>query len=282
MFRESTLWEKHHTLITIIALAAIILLLLSVYSWFKQHQLRLAKNALIKLSGMLIDSQEKERHRLASELHDDFSQRMALLSIGLETAEEMITRAPQQACEQVHELVDSASEIGADLHAVSHRLHSSTLDRLGLVPGVGSFCREFAAQQGMEIEFLHDSIPRNVAQDIALCLFRIVQEALRNVKKHSGATKAQVALKLEGESLHLAIRDQGIGFDMNRNDCHGIGLFSMVERCRLQGGEFTLNSEPHKGTRIDARLPLRYQDEPLMDVTGLESGQSRLTAGAKR
>jgi len=259
MFREQSLWEGNRRSITAIASVVILLFLLAVYSWFKTSQLQLAKNGLIRLSGMLIDSEEKERRRLASELHDDFSQRMALLSIGLETAEEMIMREPHQACQKVHELIDSASEIGADLHTVSHRLHSATLERLGLVPGISSFCKEFAAQQDMQIEFMHDSIPRDISLNIALCLFRVVQEALRNVKKHSGATLAQVTLKVEGEYLHLSVRDQGIGFGMNLSDRHGIGLFSMAERCRLQGGEFKINSEPHKGTRIAVRLPLLYQ-----------------------
>jgi signal transduction histidine kinase len=212
MFREQTLWEQRRPTIIAIALVVLILSLLTIYSQFRQKQLEQANDAVIHLSGMLIDSEERERRRLAAELHDDFSQRMALLSIGLETAEEMITRAPQQACQQVHELIDSASEIGADLHAVSHRLHSSTLERLGLVPGIGSFCKEFAAQQRVQVEFQHESIPRNIPPDTALCLFRVVQEALRNVKKHSGATQAQVILKVKDKTVHLSIRDQGIGF----------------------------------------------------------------------
>jgi signal transduction histidine kinase len=272
MFREQTLWEQHRSSITAIALVITFLSLLTFYFRFKQRELQLAKNALIKLSGLLIDSEEKERRRLASELHDDFSQRMALLSIGLETVEEMITRAPQQASQQVHELIDSASEIGADLHAVSHRLHSSTLDRLGLLPGVSSFCKEFAAQQRVQVEFRHDSIPRNIPPDTALCLFRVVQEALRNVKKHSGATQAQVILKFEDKSVHLSICDQGIGFDIRHGDRQGLGLLSMAERCRLQGGDFKVSSELHKGTTVHVRLPLQYQPEAVIRGTGTERG----------
>jgi len=267
IFMEQSLWEGHRLSITTIGFVVTILFLLAAYAWFKTCQLQLAKNSLIKLSGMLINSEEKERRRLASELHDDFSQRMALLSIGLETAEEMIMREPHRACQKVHELIDSASEIGADLHTVSHRLHSSTLERLGLVPGVSSFCKEFAAQQGVQVEFLHGSIGRNISPDIALCLFRIVQEALRNVKKHSGATQAQVTLKVEAKILHLSVRDQGIGFEMNFNDCKGLGLLSMAERCRLQGGELKIISRPRKGTTIDVRLPLQSRPEETMHVT---------------
>ena len=288
MFWEQSLWEGHRRSIIAIAFVVTILFLLAVYAWFKTRQLQLAKNSLIKLSGMLIDSEEKERRRLASELHDDFSQRMALLSIGLETVEEMIMREPHRACQKIHELIDSASEIGADLHTVSHRLHSSTLERLGLVPGVSSFCKEFAAQQGVQVEFLHGNIGRNISPDIALCLFRIVQEALRNVKKHSGATQAQVTLKVEAKTLRLSVRDQGIGFEMNFNDCKGLGLLSMAERCRLHGGELKIISRPHKGTTVDARLPLQSRPEEMMHVTeAIETAHekesiSRLAGGGKR
>jgi signal transduction histidine kinase len=283
MFREQTLFEAHRYWISAIALVVIMLFLLAVYAWFKASQLQLAKNSLIKLSGMLIDSEEKERRRLASELHDDFSQRMALLSIGLETAEELIMREPHQACLKVHELIDSASEIGADLHTVSHRLHSSTLERLGLVPGVSSFCKEFAAQQGVQVEFLHGDIGRNISPDIALCLFRIVQEALRNVKKHSGAAQAQVTLKVEAKTLHLSVRDHGIGFETNLNDCKGLGLLSMAERCRLQGGELKIISRPRKGTTVDVRLPLHFRPEEMMHETEAERDTiPRIALGGKR
>jgi signal transduction histidine kinase len=288
MFWEQSLWEGHRRSIIAIAFVVTILFVLAVYAWFKTRQLQLAKNSLIKLSGMLIDSEEKERRRLASELHDDFSQRMALLSIGLETVEEMITREPHRACQKIHELIDSASEIGADLHTVSHRLHSSTLERLGLVPGVSSFCKEFAAQQGVQVEFLHGNIGRNISPDIALCLFRIVQEALRNVKKHSGATQAHVTLKVEAKTLRLSVRDQGIGFEMNFNDCKGLGLLSMAERCRLHGGELKIISRPHKGTTVDARLPLQSWPEEMMHVTEAretareKESTSRLAGGGRR
>lgn len=283
MFWEQSLWEGHRLSITAIGFVVTILFLLAAYAWFKTSQLQLAKNSLIKLSGMLIDSEEKERRHLASELHDDFSQRMALLSIGLETVEEMIMREPDRACQKIHELIDSASEIGADLHTVSHRLHSSTLERLGLVPGVSSFCKEFAAQQGVQVEFLHGDIGRNISPDIALCLFRIVQEALRNVKKHSGATQAQVTLKVEAKTLHLSVRDQGTGFETNLNDCKGLGLLSMAERCRLQGGELKIISRPRKGTTVDVRLPLHFRPEEMIHETEAERDTiPRIALGGKR
>ena len=214
LFRQPTLWEQYRRTLLIGLLVLASLSLLTIYLLFERKQLHAARNEQTRLSGRLINAQEEERSRLASELHDDFSQRLAVLSLGLETAADMIPDSPEEANRQLQELMNSAGEIGADLHTLSHRLHSSTLERLGLAAGVSSFCKEFTAQQGTQIAFSHDEVPRSVSPDVALCLFRIVQEGLRNVKKHSEAAHAQVRLeKLDG-GLHLSISDNGKGFDL--------------------------------------------------------------------
>jgi signal transduction histidine kinase len=213
---------------------------------------------------MLINAQEKERCRLASEIHDDFSQRLALIALELESAEETIGISPAEAIQQVHNVLNSASEIGADLHTLSHRLHSSTLERLGLVPGITSLCNEFAAQQGIEVDLLTDAVPRSVHPDVALCLFRIVQEGLRNLKKHSGAAKAQVRLHRLGDRLVVMVYDDGTGFSAHDlGSKEGIGIRSMEERADLLGGRFEIHSKPGKGTRIDAWVPLEPKLERL-------------------
>jgi signal transduction histidine kinase len=250
-------------LVVTLALVIAILCALAAYSLHEQAQLRSARARLMKLSGMLIDSQERERARLASELHDDFSQRMALLSVGLETLDEVIPSNPQEACQQLRQLIDSACDIGIDLHTISHRLHSATLKRLGLVPGVNSFCREFSAQQGIRVTFAHENVPKDISPDVALCLFRIVQEALRNVKKHSLATEARVTLTSANRALHLSIQDRGVGFQTKAQHDKGLGLLSIEERCRLQGGDFRLTSEPGKGTIVNVRLPIRAPEMSL-------------------
>jgi signal transduction histidine kinase len=135
---------------------------------------------------MLITAQEQERTRLASELHDDFGQRIALLALGMENAAEAIQPSAKEASEHLRVLSVSVSEIGADLHTLPHRLHSSTLESLGLVPGISALCREFSSQTGIAIDFSSEDIPRTVPSAVALRLFRIVQEALRNIQKHSG------------------------------------------------------------------------------------------------
>ncbi len=211
---------------------------------------------------MLITAQEKERSRLASEIHDDFSQRLALLAFGLENAEEAIGASPDEAVRQMHNLQNSASEIGADLHTLSHRLHSSTLEALGLVPGVNALCREFAIQQGVEVDFLSEHVPRSVDPDVALCVFRIVQEGLRNFKKHSGARRAKVRLRMASDKLFVSVTDEGIGFDIRElGKMEGLGIRSMKERVSLLGGRFEIHSEPGRGTRIEAWVALQPKSE---------------------
>jgi PAS domain S-box-containing protein len=219
---------------------------------------KLAEQEREELAGRLINAQEQERSRLARELHDDFNQRLAVLAIDLEKCAEMIRQSPAEASEQMLELWNRASEIGADLHTLSHQLHSSTLESLGLVLGVSSFCAEFAEQQGIQVDFAYENIPRSVAPQIALCLFRIVQEGLRNVKKHSGSSRAEVRLEGADDAIHLALFDRGRGFDRHNPSTHvGVGVRSMEERLRLIGGRFELQSDPIQGTRIDAWVPLK-------------------------
>lgn len=244
--------------------ALLILLCLNLLALYirSNRKLCLAKDRQLGLIGKLITAQEKERSRLASEIHDDFSQRLALLALGLENAEDAIATSPGKAAQQVHDLLNSASEIGADLHTLSHRLHSSTLAALGLVPGVSALCKEFAIQQGIEIDFLPENIPGSVRPDVALCLFRIVQEGLRNLKKHSGVAKAQVRLRRAGDNLLVSVCDEGVGFDVRElREKEGLGIRSMEERAYFLGGRFEIHSESGKGTRIEACVPLQPKSE---------------------
>jgi signal transduction histidine kinase/ABC-type uncharacterized transport system substrate-binding protein len=260
--RESTLWERTKWIWLTSALIILALGSLSAYLVYKQKQLTRARSGQMRLSGMLINAQEDERRRVAAELHDDFSQRLAILSLGIETVAELMPRSPE-AARQLHDLHNSASELGADIHTLSHRLHSSTLDRLGLVPGVGAFCKEFSAQKGVQVVFSHENVPRSVPSGTALCLFRMVQEGLRNVKKHSGALTAQVTLEQLNGHLHLVISDDGTGFDLKDLDSkQGLGLFSMEERARLIGASFRIRSEPQKGTQIEVWAPVPHEAAP--------------------
>jgi signal transduction histidine kinase len=136
-------------------------------------------------------------------------------------------------------------------------LHSSTLEKLGLVTAASALCKEYGAQNGFEIEFCAKNIPRTIQPDVALCAFRIVQEGLRNARKHSGATKATVELTRVGDNLRVSVSDEGTGFDVDELSAReGLGLRSMEERASFLGGRFELYAELGKGTRIQAQVPL--------------------------
>jgi signal transduction histidine kinase/ABC-type uncharacterized transport system substrate-binding protein len=262
LFRELSVWERTRRIWISGLLIILVLSLLATYLQYSRAELKKSRDAQVQLSSHLIDAQEKERSRVASELHDDFSQRVALLAFGLQNTAETLPDSPDGLKQTLDEFRQSVCELGDDLHGLSHQLHSSTLDNLGLVTGLRSLCREFGARQGVEIDFTSEDIPRTVRPEVSLCLFRIAQEALQNMKKHSGAKKAQVSLRSFGDKLFLSLCDEGVGFDANSLEKPGMGLVSMQGRARLLGGDFEIHSKPGQGTRIEAWVPLV---EPVAD-----------------
>ena len=217
---------------------------------------KMAEEAFISLSGRLIEAQEEERSRIAREIHDDYNQRLAVLAFDLVDLAENIENTDVEAGRRLHEHWNQVCELGADLHVLSHRLHSSTLENWGLVAGARAFCEEFAGQQEIQVDFTDDNVPAGISGDVALCLFRILQEGLRNVKKHSGADRAEIQMDVTGDKLHLSISDRGRGFDSKvRSSQSGIGLRSMEERLRPLGGNLQIHTRPMEGTRIEAWLP---------------------------
>ena len=256
LFREPSLWTR--TKWTWVTVLGIILGLsaLAVTLQYSRKQLKLAKERQMQLSSRLINAEEDERRRVASELHDDFSQRVAILALGLENAEETMPASFEELHKQLRELANSTTQLGDDLHALSHRLYSSTIESLGLVPAVGALCKEFTVQQGIKVYFTADEVPRSVHPDAALCIFRIVQESLRNLKKYSGAEMADVELQVAGDRLEISVHDNGCGFDLSRlRRSEGIGIRSMDGRARMLGGKFEIHSEPGKGTTVEACVP---------------------------
>ncbi len=259
MHREPSLWQRNEwTGVTVLT----IILSLSALAAYLQHsrkQLKDARDRQMQLSGMLINAEEEERSRVASELHDDFSQRLAILALGIESADEAIPISLPDIHKQLRELKSSTSELGADLHTLSHRLHSSAIESLGLVPALTSLCKEFTAQQGVVVQLTADDLPRSILPNTSLCVFRIVQEALRNVKKYSGATQAEVELQMAGNKLKVTVRDHGRGFDLaSMRGGMGLGLRSMKARAHLSGGRFEIYSHLGGGTTVSASLPLEF------------------------
>ena len=222
---------------------------------------KLAEEALSTVGRRLIEAHEEERTWIARELHDDIVQRVALVTAELEESEQgsdAATGANDHIREAVHRLID----LGKDIQGLSHRLHSSKLEYLGLASAVQSFCRELAEQRKIRIEFEHSDIPPRIPKEISLCLFRVVQEALQNAVKHSAAQNVRVEVRGTKEEINLTVSDSGIGFDwqdaMNRR---GLGLISMRERLRLVNGELSIQSAPHRGTTVVARIPHRAEDQ---------------------
>ena len=263
MFRELSIWERTRRIWISGIFIILALSLLAVYLQHSRAELKKSRDTQVQLSGHLINAQEKERSRLASELHDDFSQRLALLAFGLQNTVEALPSSPDTLKQALDEFRHSLSELGEDLHSLSHQLHSSTLDTLGRVTGLKSLCREFGVKQGIQVDFTSDDVPRSVRPEVALCLFRIVQEGLQNLKKHSGTKKAQLSLGHRGDKLLLSLYDEGKGFDTNRMEKLGLGILSMQGRARLLGGEFGIHSKPGEGTRIEVWVPLEPVTDPL-------------------
>lgn len=256
LFRQPGLWERYK--FVIIAGIAVILFLsaLTIYLLFKQKQLNDARAEQERLSRMLINNQEAERKQISGEIHDEFSQRLAALSLGLATTAQIIQKSPQEANRQLQSLSDEMCKIAEGLYTLSHRLYSATLETLGPAPAVRSFCADFSAKHGIEIQCTVDPIPRSaVHPDVALCVFRIVQESLRNMWQHSRSSSGKVNLQMVDGTLHLYICDRGIGFNpRDLKERQGLGIRSMEERVRLLGGQFEIRSKPGQGTTIETRL----------------------------
>ncbi|HEX6216927.1 MAG TPA: MASE1 domain-containing protein [Vicinamibacterales bacterium] len=201
-----------------------------------------AEEALSNLSQRLIDAQEQERRRIARELHDDISQRLATLAIHLQGSSE---------------LQQMVGAIATDVQALSHELHSSRLELLGITVAMRHFCAEFAEQQQSTVAFDSRDVPRSLRPDISLCLFRILQESLHNAVKHSGVHQFEVRLWGSPGQVHLSVSDRGKGFDVRAaRTGRGIGLISMDERLKLVGGNLSVGSQPHGGTTVHARVPV--------------------------
>lgn len=218
---------------------------------------KIAELAVATVSGRLIEAQEQERSRLARELHDDINQRLALLAIQLEQLRLNPPSPRKELAKRIDDLQQTALEISRDVQALSHELHSSKLDFLGLVPAFASFCREFSQQKKVAVHFTHGDVPPSVPRDISLCLFRVLQEASHNVVKHSGAPRFDVDLRGAADRAWLTVRDTGKGFDLpNAASSRGLGLVSMRERLNLVGGTLSIRSGPARGTEIFAEVPL--------------------------
>jgi PAS domain S-box-containing protein len=225
---------------------------------------KLAEEALSTVGRRLIEAHEEERTWIARELHDDIAQRIALLAVELERSDPQVSGSASDMHKNLQLACQRVSDLGKDVQALSHRLHSSKLEYLGLATATRSFCRELAEQRNVRIEFKHADIPEEIAKEVSLCLFRVLQEALQNAIKHSADQNFTVEMRGTRDGISLTVSDSGIGFDWQDAMNHrGLGLISMRERLRLINGELSIQSAPGCGTTVLAHVPLAHIDDPM-------------------
>lgn len=218
-----------------------------------------AEKEIQMLGGQLINAHEQERIRLARELHDDVGQRVALLSMELAALREQLSASPAHARDRLTALADETRDIGAQLHRFARELHPARLAMLGLAESIRSFCQELGGGTQVHVDLTIGGLPP-LQDNVALSMYRIAQEALHNVVKHSGASRATLILTSTGDELVLEVSDQGAGFESSaprRQDT--LGLISMRERARLVGGQLIISSRPGEGTTVRVRVPVVSQ-----------------------
>jgi len=220
------------------------------------------RKELESLTGKLIEAQEEERRRIARELHDDFNQRLAALSVELESMERAPIAPPESVARQLATIHVQIGQLSDDLHDMAYRLHPSLLEHVGLEVALRDHVAEFTKRTGLPVTFDAREVPGTLSQEIATNLFRVMQESLQNVSKHAQATKVTVRLSGSSRGIGLSVRDNGKGFDLeSKNDCmRGLGLVSMQERARGLGGFLRIHSLPRDGTKVCTWIPRSSED----------------------
>ncbi len=220
-----------------------------------EDELRRSSEQIREMAGKLITAQEEERRRIARELHDDIVQKIAVLAITMSRLKLQVPAGEPLALEIIA-LQQRIFGLADDVRHLSHQLHPALLEHAGLRVALASFADEFQRLEGIEVGLAvpgdNDAIPR----DIAVCVYRVVQESLRNVAKHSQAKRAQVTVAIEDTTLLLTIRDEGKGFETDQARGDGLGIVNIRERIHLCGGTVEITSQLNRGTTLTARIPL--------------------------
>lgn len=255
-FRPPSIWEEHRVAVVASVTAVVVQAALIGALLLQRARRRRAEFDAEGLAGRLVTAHEDERRRLARELHDDVTQRLAGLAI--EAAELEGGRTGAGNAEAAHSIRVGLAELGEDIHALSYRLHPSVIEDLGLVEALRIECDRVEQQGALRVSFDCRGVPKKLSADAALCLFRVAQEALRNVERHAQASKVDVSVVGRNEGIALAVRDDGAGFDSSSTAKRAsLGLASMRERVRILDGRFDIESGPGIGTSLSAWLPLQ-------------------------
>jgi signal transduction histidine kinase len=207
---------------------------------------------------------EEELRRLSRELHDDLTQRLAVLAIEAGKLELHMSDNEQELPESIQRISGIKKQlikISEDVHRISRQLHPTIIDDLGLVRAIESECAALGKRENIEIIFTNVNVPDSLPDDVPLCLYRIAQEGLNNCLCHSGANRCEVVLKGSGDTIFLAVEDKGAGFNpVEVREKPGLGLSSMRERVQLVGGQFNIDTEPGRGTSIHVSIPLEKKE----------------------
>jgi len=254
-FREPTIFERYRWYI--IAVFAVCLIQAAIISalWLERVHRRRAERAARDFSDRLITVQEDERSRLARELHDDITQRLAALAIEVGLAQ---NRERKQGVDRtMPKIREGLVKLSEDVHALSYRLHPSILDDLGLVEALNAECERFSRLELVPVDMKVEGDFIAPPSQIALCLFRIAQEALQNVSRHASASQVEVSLGSDS-GFRICIRDNGVGFEPEHHrERASLGLASMQQRIYRLGGKLNIESTPGHGTMVFAWVPAR-------------------------
>jgi signal transduction histidine kinase len=255
--RIPVLWEEHRLVVLAVGGLALLETALVAFLLIERRKRIASERTLRMLSGQRIAAQEEDRRQLARELHDDVNQRLALLSIELDQLREDEQALPIRS--RLQQLSAKTAALSVDVHTLARELRPSKLDHLGLVPAAQDFCREIGLAHEIQIEFEAKDVPEQLTGDTAICLYRLLQEALQNVVKHSRALQVHVFLERKENRLVLKVFDNGAGFapgELDDNQGFGLGLSGMRERVAPLGGMVVVRSAPGAGTKVYVTVPL--------------------------
>jgi len=217
--------------------------------------------ALRQLTGRLLQAQEEERRRLARELHDGLNQQLAMLTVELGVLARQVPDNQAQLRDGILNLRRRTEELSNDVRSMTHHLHPATLEHLGLVSALRGHCVDFSRHQRIHVRFTAPGEVGHMPREVALSLYRVAQEALRNVAKHSGAREAWVEIARRGHTLRLLVVDEGCGFAPSKTEgTVGLGLISIKERVQFVHGSLSVKSAPEQGTRIEVHVPISWKE----------------------
>ena len=223
-----------------------------------EKALKRSQEALHALTGRIITAQEEERRRISRDLHDDINQRLAMLTLGLQSVEKQADLLPDEARSSLSSVLTDLIALSDDVRHLAYRFHPSILDDLGLETALQRVVDEFASRTKIKVLFVHQPLPVTLSKDIATALYRVVQECLSNVARHSQATRVELELTGDERFVEMIVRDDGIGFDMDTmtGSHRGLGLLNTQERLLVFHGTCEVNSAIGKGTEVYARIPI--------------------------